>query len=547
METTDKETKTYSGYVRNLRWAAIALSLSNLCLFTRLAWLNSYFAPIPGSTSLLSWVLAVILLGALFWMAAWILTSFGGRFGRVIMYFGFFVVSATAAKNLTRHFFGSVGLKDLVNSYGTAIAYTFTLALAVVIVFLFVKYFGSMVRAISLGILLLTPFSFLLIVQAIVGAVEEAKQGGITVLQKAPGPEHRAERRVVWILFDEFDYELGFTNRPPSLDLPTFDGLESESLYATSASSPSTQTLISLPSLTTGKLVTRTFEDGQHDLLIGFGDDSQFERWKSEALFANLKKRGLRSGIVGWYHPYCRVFRESVTECATDYSLFLNDPSGEHKGGLVSAVADLLNRAGEDILLVEDVLKLFQDDTLKLRSYISTNERLIEQAKRLSVDRRLSLVLIHLPVPHSPYVYDRGEQEFQLDGKANYFDNLALADRVMNDIRKKMKSAGIWDETTVVISSDHAWRGDRSDIEELWAGDEKDSIRSGYGTHIPFIVKPSSVRGLRTERKTFEKSFSTIVTHDLILAVLEGRIATIPEIRNWLEVQTESKVSERSP
>ena len=41
-----------------------------------------------------------------------------------------------------------------------------------------------------------------------------------------------------------------------------------------------------------------------------------------------------------------------------------------------------------------------------------------------------------------------------------YLDNLALADRILGELRQAMEQAGTWDSTTILISSDHWWRTD---------------------------------------------------------------------------------------
>ena len=62
--------------------------------------------------------------------------------------------------------------------------------------------------------------------------------------------------RVVWIIFDELDYRLSFPERPTTVNMPEFDRLRAQSLFASDAFSPRNMTQTSVLSLLTGKTVT---------------------------------------------------------------------------------------------------------------------------------------------------------------------------------------------------------------------------------------------------------------------------------------------------
>jgi arylsulfatase A-like enzyme len=91
-----------------------------------------------------------------------------------------------------------------------------------------------------------------------------------------------------------------------------------------------------------------------------------------------------------------------------------------------------------------------------------------------------------------------------------------LADKELGQMRRAMETSGQWDKTWLIISTDHS----------LGQGSF-----GGYDIRVPFIVKPPGAN----EPITYSPKFNTILTHDLILAVLRGEIASQQELVPWLD------------
>jgi arylsulfatase A-like enzyme len=81
-----------------------------------------------------------------------------------------------------------------------------------------------------------------------------------------------------------------------------------------------------------------------------------------------------------------------------------------------------------------------------------------------------------------------------------------------------MEQAGMWDGTTVLISSDHGYRG-----AEVLDG-KKDS-------RIPFILKLAGQK----QGRDYSPEFNTIVTSDLLLSILRGELQTPEAVSSWLD------------
>jgi arylsulfatase A-like enzyme len=94
--------------------------------------------------------------------------------------------------------------------------------------------------------------------------------------------------------------------------------------------------------------------------------------------------------------------------------------------------------------------------------------------------------VVHLPIPYAPNAYDRRSGQFTLGNSPirGYVDSLALLDRTIGEIRGSMESAGTWDQTTILFTSDHPYR-------------EAGSLDGKANPRIPFLLKiPSQKEGL---------------------------------------------------
>ncbi len=152
-------------------------------------------------------------------------------------------------------------------------------------------------------------------------------------------------------------------------------------------------------------------------------------------------------------------------------------------------------------------------------------------AVKSATDPDLDLILIHSPAPHPPGIYDTAKNDFSRDGKSSYVDNLKLVDRTLSDLRRAMENSGMWDKTTVIISSDHWWRTEMWSRGPFWT--HADAVASGgkMDHRIPFMVRLAG----QNAGITYTPAFNTVVTHDLILALLRGEVSNPDSLTGWLD------------
>ncbi len=155
----------------------------------------------------------------------------------------------------------------------------------------------------------------------------------------------------------------------------------------------------------------------------------------------------------------------------------------------------------------------------------------MEEIRKVTTNSDNDLVFIHLPFPHPPAKYNRFTKEFSQQ-HLDYVNNLALIDLILGDIRQSMESANQWDNSTIIISTDHQLRVNRwkdsdisfSDSDRKLTGEIEDS-------RIPFFLK------LKNQKNPviYEKPFNTLITRDLILAIMKGEITTPDEAQKLLD------------
>jgi len=317
---------------------------------------------------------------------------------------------------------------------------------------------------------------------------------------------HGPRPRVVWIVFDELDYRLTFPDRAPNLALPHFDRMRAESLFATNATTPADNTLYSVNSLLTGvSLASIATLDASHATAGGVPLTSL------PTIFSTVHGMGENSAVAGWYLPYCRLFSEDLAACSWhDMENSLNDIQGTFAESLASQAQSLFEYGYVSIF----------SPSLRARHRTRMIEAMTEESRRYAADPSLDFVFLHLPAPHAPHYYDRFSATFtrRSAGPANYPDSLALADRMLGDIRESMTEAGLWGSTTVLVSSDHR---NRASIE----------VDGKTDPRVPFLLKLAG----QTSYAAYSAPLHTIVTKPLLEAILRAQIASPEQAVLWLQ------------
>jgi len=313
---------------------------------------------------------------------------------------------------------------------------------------------------------------------------------------------------VVWMIFDEMDYRLNFEKRPSWLALPAFDAFRKDALFATSAYSPSNATHVSLPALLTGIPLTSTEAVGARRLdLLPVNSSSRLDFAAQETVFDRVRKRGGSTALFGWFLPYARVMH-GVDLCRDypRYSFYTSD--------------DLLKVIIMQWVEIWDIRFLPFSNTLLGNNHIGIVTNMQSDVMDTVKHQDPTFMFLHYPVPHYPNIYNRktGALLFNRNSREGYFDNMALADRLMGEVRSEMERKGTWDRALVILSADHHWRNNTYDGHIDYE-------------HVPFMVKLPYQHG----GETYGGKFNTVLTQGLVLAVLEGTVKTPEDASLWLD------------
>jgi arylsulfatase A-like enzyme len=143
-------------------------------------------------------------------------------------------------------------------------------------------------------------------------------------------------------------------------------------------------------------------------------------------------------------------------------------------------------------------------------------------------DPRLNLVFLHLNVPHPKFIYDAAKASFSSGQETTYPDNLALVDRILGEIREALEQSGTWDGTTILLTSDHPLRLLRWRLSNQFHGRTFD-LRQG--TRVPFLLKMAGQK----QGLAYDTPMQTVVTKDLLLAIMKGEITQPGQVAGWLD------------
>ena len=386
----------------------------------------------------------------------------------------------------------------------------------------------SVVRSL---VLIFSPFVLVTFSQSILGIFNSGGELKNEIVFQSSG-SNAAEKpdiksRVIWIIFDELDYKVPFEIRPNEVKMPEFDRLRKESLFATYARSPDYETLQSIPSLITGRIVEKATPFSRDEMVLNFADGSAKVKFsQTPTVFSKVKEMGGKSAVVGWYHSYCRVLAKDLSACHWESHDFRNDFESRSFSQSIERDLRILFRS---MPLAVRFMKNFESD-----DYIDRHERLVNATQEIIKNPEIDLALIHLPIPHPPYHFSRKQDKFV--GSGDYLDNLVLADKTLGEIRQHMEKNKLWDDSVVIISSDHQWR--LNQLKLTLTAKEIELTNGVEDKRIPFIIKLKN----QTESIKYEDAFNTVITKDLVIRVLKGELSTAIDVRHWLKNKKDSSL-----
>jgi len=364
----------------------------------------------------------------------------------------------------------------------------------------------SLVRAF---IVIFAPFVLVTFSYSVTGAMKRLKSREPRIVSNAhPRRAHRP--KLIWWLFDETDYRITFVDRPKDLKLPELDRLNDESFSASNAYPPGRYTSVSIPSYFSGRHVTEPIFVDADTVKATFDGAKTAEIWRATSnLFGELSTLGAKSTAIGWYLPYCRMLY--ATECLRfpHYNYFKRPYSEDFSTSALNFI--------EELTYLRPNRAMFH-----IQTYEGIRNAALAALKRDDLD----FTFVHWPAPHAPWIFDRKTMQLtdaNAKGVEGYFDNLALMDATLGRLRKEMEAEGIWDRSTILLTSDHGWNS----VKDY---DGKKDYR------IPYLLKFAG----QHERFNYANSFDALLTKDLWKAIWNEQVKDAQGAAAWIDARRET-------
>jgi hypothetical protein len=321
-----------------------------------------------------------------------------------------------------------------------------------------------------------------------------------------------ADRRIVWILFDELSYKLTIEHPVSGVKLPNFARMRAESVSFSNLKPSGYWTEAILPSLFLGRRIEQVRSTAPGDLW--YKDETQ-SRWQSfdpkATLFALAQRSGWSTGVDGWYNPYCHILASVLDVCYWEpsHDLQMEAYGASEERSVLANAAILPNR-----LLARLTRRAGASENIQTREYRSVMGR----ASELIENSQVRFVFLHLPVPHPPGIYDRQHHALRPDG--TYLDNLVLADDTLGMLMQKIDATPSASRTTVIVSSDHSWRIPMWKPSQEWSAEEE-RASGGYFDERPVLLVhfPGQTTG-----NDLSSALPALLEHDMIADMLLGKI-----------------------
>lgn len=494
------------------RDALIGLSLANLWYLRlwgevlAIAGPDSYFSSISNA-DIYALMLNVLMLGAFFTCAA-VLLRRRGAWGRRLLITGFVLALLVPLNQLGPEL--NPGVLALVDPWknGKYLDVILPLLVVAALVAASVRWPSRALAAARGFVLVLSPFVAITFGRAALILLQVNPSEALAA--KAPPVDAPVEKRdgprVVLVVLDAMGRRHAIDARPESIALPEIDRLRAEGLDATQVTQIGKQTKIAVPGMLSGVEVAASEPSGPDELELTLRDGRELGWSETATLLDEAQSLGGVGVISGWYHPYCRLFDEADA-CATYPA---------------RTVGSRARDTGFWRALVEQQRALLPYVSLRLRQVelVETQRRDLVQA---AVQGDRGFVFLHVIAPHTPWIWDHEEQDYTLTefSPDGMFANLELADRMLGEIRAAMEAAGQWDESAVIVTSDHV-----AQYRPRWI-EEPDDAR------VPFIVKlPGADGGV-----VYDRPFNALLVHELASELLHGRLASYAELTAWLDAR----------
>jgi hypothetical protein len=342
------------------------------------------------------------------------------------------------------------------------------------------------------------------------------KPGAQAIIAKPTAPAAANRPRLVWIIFDELALKPTFEERDPSLKLPNFDRLRSESTLYTDVTPIAYRTTHAVPSLLSGHEVTDVDFTAENRYLVQTTDDPTWKPFDaSTSLFGAARRRGLTTSVVGWYIAYCPIFASVITDC------YWSNDDAQDRGPTLPSANFLDNVMFPLRILVEQAFapsRAWSDAaTLNAEGHIASVKDLSQHALDTVATSQSDILYLHLPAPHPPAFWNRRTATFAIGG--SYLDSLDYSDRLLGRILNILEAQPRWAATTLIVQGDHSWRTAMWRPLPGWGAEDERASHGGAWDPRPVVMIHAPGQ---KAAETVSAPTSVMIVHDRVAERIEN-------------------------
>ena len=344
--------------------------------------------------------------------------------------------------------------------------------------------------------------------------------------------------RILWIVLDELSYDQIYEHRFPGLSLPAFDQFATQSTSFTHVIPAGEYTRAVIPALLTGVPTNHIRVSAHGDLLALHNPvDKQWRPFDPhQTVFADALAHGYRTGVAGWYNPYCRILPTVLDRCFWTYREFTPatlSSTATTSANLFVPLHTLVQGTHYLLSLLHVATPISppaSDAQNDLHQHTADYQSLLTAGDQLLADPSTDFTFLHIPVPHPSGFYDRRRHTFA-SARTSYLDNLALADLYLAHVRQQLESTGQWDSTAVLIMGDHSWRTSFVWLKSSsWTSEDDQASHGGQ-----FDDRPAYLLKLPHQHQPtrIDDPFDAVRTRALLDALLTGTLQTPADLTRW--------------
>jgi len=262
-------------------------------------------------------------------------------------------------------------------------------------------------------------------------------------------------KSVVVILFDALSYSVVFREGEVLESLPNLRALAEQSLvFHNAQSSPTDTTIVNVPHLLTGQKYMAIKLDSQgREVSVLENNRSQPVVLRDQRnIFDLAHEQGYRLVVFGYHLRYCSTYVRDKGYCqSTSVAEVNSEPQS-----IVPALLEIYRLAAAKTLPTSL--------SYKLEGMVGTKFLSLIQEKFLQNHYALlpllknpegRFIYAHYPIPHTPYVRLNPETRGLYESGATYSDSLKAVDFFLGDILHALQESGVWEETLLIVLSDH--------------------------------------------------------------------------------------------